>query len=505
MRLSLLFALSLVSPCALASQSPAAKGAATITEADVKRRIFIIAHDSMGGRDTPSSGLEKTAAYIAAEFKRFGLKPGGDSGRFIQRYPIRQVQIDTAGSEVLADGPEGAHLQLRLGRDAVLFRGPMQSGSWPIVLVGGPPDSVNPAANAFKGKAVVWYPDPRLGWVGIQQAGRHLLRGGAAMVMISVAQDSILNPLLPLQGRPRLIVGSSSGTIWVAGRESAVAAQIPQSVETAETMHQAQSFTAQEIDDWSMTLKVKEKVLQEQAAPNTVGILPGTDPQLRNEYIVFSAHMDHVGTAGHPGSGCGAVGADSICNGADDDGSGTVGIVELAEAFSRPGARPKRSLIFLTVSGEEHGLWGSDWFAGHPPVPVGQIVADLNADMIGRNWKDTIVVIGREHSDLGRTLARVNAGHPELKISAIDDLWPQESFYTRSDHFNFAKHGVPVLFFFNGTHPDYHRPSDQPEKIDGEKEARILRLMYWLGQEVGNAAERPKWDQASYAKFVTDR
>src|SRR4030095_14955684 len=117
MRTGLLGLYSLILCPALAAQSPAAKGAATITEADVKRRIFIIAHDSMGGRDTPSPGLEKTATYIGSEFKRFGLNPGGDSGGFIQRYPIRQVQVDTAGSEVLVDGPESAHLRLRLGRD----------------------------------------------------------------------------------------------------------------------------------------------------------------------------------------------------------------------------------------------------------------------------------------------------------------------------------------------------------------------------------------------------
>jgi hypothetical protein len=176
-------------------------------------------------------------------------------------------------------------------------------------------------------------------------------------------------------------------------------------------------------------------------APNTVGILEGTDPKLKNEYIVFSAHMDHVGYRK------GSTAADSISNGADDDASGTTGIIELAEAFSRPGARPRRSMIFLTVSGEEKGLWGSSYFAAHPPVPVEQMVANINLDMIGRNWKDTIVAIGKEHSDLGATLERVVAAHPELNMKAIDDIWPNERFYFRSDHYNFARRGVPILFF----------------------------------------------------------
>jgi Zn-dependent M28 family amino/carboxypeptidase len=161
-------------------------------------------------------------------------------------------------------------------------------------------------------------------------------------------------------------------------------------------------------------------------------------------------------------------------------------------------------MIFLTVSGEEHGLWGSDYFAGHPPVPVERIVANLNLDMVGRNWKDTISVIGKEHSDLGATMERVNAAHPELGMTAVDDLWPSESFYTRSDHYNFARRGVPILFFFNGTHADYHRPSDHADKIDAEKQARLTQLIFYLGLEIANVTERPKWRPASYQRIVTD-
>jgi Zn-dependent M28 family amino/carboxypeptidase len=205
--------------------------------------------------------------------------------------------------------------------------------------------------------------------------------------------------------------------------------------------------------------------------------------------------MDHVGTSS-------TAGPDSIFNGADDDASGTAGVLELAEAYSRRGGRPKRSLIFLTVSVEERGLWGSAYFAANPPVPMGQIVANINMDMIGRNWPDTIVVIGKEHSDLGATLNRVNAAHPELRMTAIDDLWPGQNFYTRSDHYNFARRGVPILYFFNGVHADYHKASESPDKIDAEKEARLLRLIYLLGLEIGNAPERPRWNDASYQKIV---
>jgi len=204
--------------------------------------------------------------------------------------------------------------------------------------------------------------------------------------------------------------------------------------------------------------------------------------------------MDHIGiTPGQP---------DSINNGADDDGSGTVGVVELAEAFSQAGARPKRSIIFLTVSGEEKGLWGSRYFTEHPVVPLDKVVADLNIDMIGRNWPDTIVAIGKEHSDLGATLERVNARHKELGMTAIDDIWPEERFYFRSDHYNFARKGVPILFFFNGVHADYHRVTDSPDKINSEKESRILRLLFYLGQDIANSPTRPAWKPASYKEIV---
>ena len=209
--------------------------------------------------------------------------------------------------------------------------------------------------------------------------------------------------------------------------------------------------------------------------------------------------------AGPNGSGgCRAQGADSICNGADDDGSGTVAVVELAEAFAQLNPRPKRSLIFLTVSGEEKGLWGSAYFADHTPVPVANIVADLNIDMVGRNWKDTISAIGKEHSDLGATLNRIAAAHPELNMHAIDDIWPQENFYFRSDHYNFARKGVPILFFFNGVHPDYHEVTDSPEKIDAEKESRILKLLFYLGQEIGNVPHRPQWNPESRREIVEE-
>ena len=233
-------------------------------------------------------------------------------------------------------------------------------------------------------------------------------------------------------------------------------------------------------------------------APNVVGVLRGSDPVLRDEYVVLSAHMDHVGVGSPDARG------DSIYNGADDNASGTVALMEIAEAMASLATPPARSILFVLVSGEERGLWGSAHFVADPPVPIAQMVADLNMDMVGRNWSDTIVVIGQGHSDMGETLARVNAAHPELGMTAIDDLWPEERFFFRSDHYNFARRGVPALFFFNGVHEDYHRPSDSAEKLDGEKASRVARLVFHLALEIAESPERPEWNAASRKAIVQE-
>jgi Zn-dependent M28 family amino/carboxypeptidase len=229
------------------------------------------------------------------------------------------------------------------------------------------------------------------------------------------------------------------------------------------------------------------ETVEDSRAPNVVAMIPGSDPQLRNEYIVISAHMDHVGVGQ-------AVNGDSIYNGADDDASGTTGILEVAEAFSRLAQRPRRTVVFLHVSGEEKGLLGSEWYSEHPTLPLERIVANINVDMIGRNAPDSVVVIGKDYSSLGGVANRLAAAHPELGLTLADDMWPQERFFFRSDHFNFARKEVPAIFFFSGVHADYHRPSDHVEKLDTDKAARIARMVFYIANDVANDPQRPRWD-----------
>jgi len=479
--------------------APLTRAAATITGSDVARRVTIIAHDSMLGRDTPSRGLEMTAQYVADEFKRFGLKPGGENGTYFQRYPIITAKLDMAASHVgFMTGGNSVHVTFDRAarwRGGSAPKGELSGGA---LLVGGTLDPAGLDASQAKDKFVVVVMDyTRQVPPTAQAVSEAFTKAGAAgFIIVSNRDTAVFARSVAAQRRaqPRLGGSTDESPAVVEVHEQALADIIPPA--TLAELRASPTLVVRPLPDLQVMLEVKRDD-KEQTAPNTIGILEGSDPKLKAEYIVYSAHMDHVGV-NPPRKGT----TDSIWNGADDDASGTVGIVELAEAFAQKGARPRRSVIFMTVSGEEKGLWGSRWFSEHPTVPIGSIVADFNMDMIGRNWQDTIVVIGKEHSDLGATLNRVNAAHPELRMTAIDDIWPQERFYFRSDHYNFARKGVPILFFFNGTHEDYHGAGDSPDKIEAEKESRILKLAFYLGQVVANTTPRPAWKPESYKEIV---
>jgi Peptidase family M28 len=496
-------------PALLAGQTaaPLRNAAGTITPADIQQRIGIIADDSMMGRDTPSPGLEKTAQYVASQFERFGLKPGGENGTWFQRYTISTRRIDVAGSHI-GFLIHGKHVHADLTKDARFAFGtvPPKEVMAQAVLLGGTFTPADAGALEVRDKVVLLVMDhSKPVPPTILEVRQRLMQGGAVGIVAISNRDSAAFARMVGATPPARagVDGLNPMPPVVEVHQRAIGDVLAEAGIRPEEIRAAGTLVARPIPDLTVGLGLKEEVLSSATAPNTIGILEGSDPTLKREYLVFSAHMDHVGVAGPNGTGgCTARGADSICNGADDDGSGTVGVIELAEAFSRKGARPRRSIVFMTVSGEEKGLYGSSYFTEHPTVPLGQVVADLNIDMIGRNWADTIVAIGKEHSDLGETLNRIVRTHQNLNMVAIDDRWPEENFYFRSDHYNFARKGVPILFFFNGVHPDYHEVSDSPDKINADKMSRILQLLFYLGQDVANNPTRPKWNPASYERIV---
>jgi hypothetical protein len=495
----------------VAQSAPAARRAAeTIVASEVHDRIAVIADDSMRGRATPSPELEQVATYIAGQFRSFGLRPGGDSGSFIQRYAIRQLGVDTA-SFVMAMG-RGAHGHWLVGRDAFLAFGqpPAAPVTAPVVLVAGvPADTARPFGDTpLTGTIVIQVVPPQLLGNNLIPLITKAVAGGAqAWIAVTnipgprfeeLARNSVTAQYEVAGAADRgflpisiyIVRDSAAMEVLHAAGEDVAALLAPGAVPG---VHALPGFTA--------TVDMRRTVVSTASAPNSIGILDGSDPQLKDEYVFFTGHMDHIGVPAS-GEGCAPVGADSICNGADDDGSGAIGVVELAQAFSRLSPRPRRTLVFMTVSGEERGLWGSSYYSSHPELPLAATVADLNTDMIGRNPADGVMAIGKEHSSLGALVDSIAASHPELRIRVIGDTMPQEHLFFRSDHFNFARKGVPILFFTTGLHADYHRPTDSVEKIDAEQEARILRLVFYLGLNVANAAARPAWHPESRRQIV---
>lgn len=463
---------------------------ATITPADVAARVGLLAHDSMRGRDTPSPELEEVARYIAGEFRRLGLEPGAAGGEYIQRYPI----VVRRGGGARLEVPGGPSVEAGDGFALYPRSGVPDTLAHPVWYAGTDPARVSAAP-----PGALWLvPAERLESAAFRSWGRAARERGAAMIAFVLPDDAAsLTARLARGDRTSVRLGSGDGD--GGGREALPILLLTQTTATRLFGPDAR-VAALSGDGAPHALDARARVradvqVEVTTAPNVIGILRGSDPQLKDEYVFFSAHMDHVGV-GAPLDG------DSIYNGADDNASGTATILEIAEAFSHASPRPRRSMAFLLVSGEEKGLYGSQWFSEHPTVPLARVVADLNVDMVGRNWADTIVAIGKAQSSLGATVDSVARAHPELRLTVLDDLWPQERFYFRSDHYNFARRGVPILFFFNGVHEDYHRPSDEPSKIRSEKAARIARLIALTGWAVADADARPRWDPEARAQVV---
>jgi len=482
------------------------EAAASINEADYMRKLGVIAADSMMGRDTPSPGLDMTAEWIASEFARYGLDPGGDEGTYLQRWPYPSFAQDWDATTVRVDGGP----TLVLGEDLAYAGAPSdREVTGGLVVLSGQVDDQNPPPD-LAGRHVLIFPDAIRGggWT------RAIQGAGGIFVVSDLDGDAWETYVAENRGASIRVVGErpTFGGIprFQIRRDAALgileAGGLPEP-------RGDQPLAARTVPGMTVTVAGATRQVDAAAPPNVVGILQGSDPELRDQYVVFSAHMDHVGVSANRArqdsvfdTSGGFVGmeTDSIFNGADDDGSGTIAVVEVAEAFAMLEEPPRRSMIFLLVSGEEKGLLGSGYFAANPPVPLGDVVADFNTDMIGRNWNDTVVVIGKEHSELGEIMNRVGAEHPELDMAPIDDRWPGESFYTRSDHFNFARRGVPVLFFFTGVHDDYHQATDEIRKIAGGKSARIAKLVFFLANEVANMENPPLWYDDSYDQFVSD-
>jgi hypothetical protein len=467
-----------------------AAAAATTQPRDFFARIGFLASDALEGRDTPSRGLEAAAAYIGSEFHRSGLEPGGTDG-YLQRWPYVTYALDPAVARLEFQSPAGRHT-LALGQDYYLVTGMAEPFSGGVVFTG----RQVPREDAALRDRVVAVFMPDLSQPATMAARNAADAAGAAALIVLLgpavteadiarAAAAARRPARAVQRLPVFFLRHDRARqLFADGRLDFDAATRADTVRRTVTIP-------------GVTAHVAGRAAQTRhMPPNVVAVLPGSDPVLRNTYVVFSAHFDHVGVAGEGSGSCTAIGENRVCNGADDDASGTAAILELAEAYAALPVAPRRSLIFLAVSGEEKGLLGSAYYADNPTVPVDSIVANINLDMIGRNHPDSVVVIGQTYSSLGPLLHQVNDRMPDLRMTVSDDLWPEQRFFFRSDHFNFARREIPSIFFFTGVHEDYHRPTDTVEKIDLDKITRITRLVFHYGLAIANDAERPRWDPA---------
>jgi hypothetical protein len=520
-------------PSAIATSASfvaARRDAELITAEKMKKDLYWIADDARAGRDTPSPGLDETAQYIAERLRSLKVKPAGGDGTYFQKIVLRSTEVDRERTTATLNGRaykvgEGFLPSGRASGEAegqVVFAG----HGWVvkaknlnayegldvrdrIVVVTGdgrtPPPGVteqeitgsssasweSPISYAQKNgaRALVFVPrNFERRW----RAGQYVLtRPTYTPARLQDQSDEALD--LPPVTLPAIVPSREMLNDLFAGEQTDGAAVL-RSATAGEAL---KGFALAQSKRLRLSLSLKNN---EATTQNVVGIIEGRDSRLKREYVALGAHYDHVGV-GRP------VDGDSIYNGADDDGSGTTALLALAEAFSK-GKRPARSILFVWHAGEEKGLWGSEYFARFPTVPLEQIVAQLNIDMIGRSRQagDTnpknrmltgpheIYVIGSKlmSTQLGELSEAVNAAYLGIKFNYHYDQPndPERLFY-RSDHYNYARFGVPIIFYFDGVHEDYHQPSDHADKIDYEKMERVTRTIFVTASELANRPTRP--------------
>jgi hypothetical protein len=503
---------------------PRAATSAEISSADLRNRISIFADDSMQGRRTGTPGNVKGNAYIASELRRLGLRPAGDTGGYFQRIPLSSYAADSARATLRVGSSE-----LVLWKDYHPYQAEFAVPARPIngsslVYIGGSSDSASiPSREALQGKVVVYNSAStgnNLGAPDLHPAGRLGLISGIAVTgvdtLIATYEQVFRTPRIVVKETSKVPAGVTQPRLLILPSGS-----IPRMF--GKPLDQLRPGDTGAAVQGEVTFDERDL-----GASNVVAVLEGSDPALRGSYVALGAYntvMRPRGANDAPGEPNAEQAAriraivdsmrelrpvrlDSIVNGADDDGSGSMALLEIAEALARGEKRPKRSLLFVWHTGEESGLQGSRWFTDHATVPRDSIVAQINSDMIGRGGpKDEstrdpayIQVIGsrRLSTELGDLAERVNReGNHELRFDySYDADGHPDNFYCRSDHYMYARFGIPIAFFTTGSHLDYHQITDEPQYIEYEKMARITRLIGDVATAVANLDHRIVVDKA---------
>lgn len=495
--------MALAAPYGLLAQKAAnpVTYANSITAEDLKKHLYIVAGPEMEGRETATEGQRKAAAYIENYFKQLGLAPGVNGG-YQQPYPVYQdslvkASIDINGKKFqpftdFAVTLSSANSSSFMASEVVFvgygisdsarddYKGVDARGKIVLVLAGAPPATQQSAAGGRRGFGVSPVIDAALrhGAAAVFQVQPGFPRRAAA-TKGNMYVNGFRKTIYPnLYGISDQVAESIMGADYAPAKEAMKAGN-----------PQAKVYTANVLVEFS-------KAIVEMQSTNVIGFLEGTDK--KDEYVFLTAHYDHIGKTA----------AGLINYGADDDGSGTVSILELAEAFVKAkaaGKGPRRSIVFMTVSGEEKGLWGSAYYGDHPVYPLEKTTVDLNIDMIGRidpkrkigDSTNYVYVVGDDKlsSDLRPISEAMNKKYTKLELDyKYNDPKDTERIYYRSDHYNFARKGVPIIFYFNGTHADYHRPGDTPDKINYDLMAKRAKLIFFTAWDMANRNDMLKRD-----------
>ena len=485
--------------------APLTKFSKVITAEALKEKLSVIASAEMEGRETASPGQKKAAAYIESEFKRMGLMPGnGDS--YQQTYPVYQDNL--SAKAIFVNGT-----LFEWDKDFTFSLQTISNGKWDysnVVFAGyGIVDDakgINDYAGLdVKGKLVIILEGTSSGMPAMGQGGNRAFNANPAspMAKMRAATTKGAAGLLVVSASfPRKTPTETKGNLYLKKNDAAgfLMANISMNVANA-----ILAKTSTSINDLGSVSKgdynsdvtlVATKKTDNLESSNVIAYLPGTDK--KEEYLFLTGHYDHLGKKGNV-----------IWYGADDDGSGTVGVMQMAEAFAaaaKKGKSPRRTIVFMTVSGEEKGLWGSQYYSEHPIFPLEKTTADLNTDMIGRvdtertsaDSLNYVYVIG--HDKLSSDLPIINeaANKQSSKITLdykYDDPNDKNMIYYRSDHYNFARKGVPILFFYDGMLlADYHKPTDTIEKINFELMRKRTEMVFFTACEIANRDEMLKRD-----------
>lgn len=495
----------------------AVKSANEITAEQMKDYLTFIAADELEGRNTPSRGLDIAAKFIAAHLSRWGYKPAGDNGTYFQRIPLRGGKVDAANTYAEINGQT-----YKYGTDVLANNGNTKaSGSLVYAAHGWVIKSKNIDAYQgldVKGKIVVIKGGlPQGVTLADLQQDREALDPSAA----AKANGAVGIIVLPTQQtlnnweRSRSFQERERFTMGQAANNDATLPSIVVSMQVAQKLFEGEAknpLTDANIGAFDLSADKKATIsvanpISTTYTQNVVAVLEGSDPKLKNEYVAIGAHYDHVGINLNA-----PAGTDNIFNGADDDGSGTVAILAMAEAFAKAAKKPKRSIIFVWHAGEEKGLWGSRYFTDNPTVPLESITAQINIDMIGRSKKEgdtnqankmltstnEIYIIGATmmSTTLGDLSDTVNNSYLKLGFNKhYDAPNDPERLFFRSDHYSYARKGIPVLFFFDGVHEDYHKVGDHVDKIDFQKMEKVTRTVYVLAWSVAELPVRPAVDK----------